>query len=126
MTGSAQSTVCVVCTANHRCATLKYGRAGTAVRRLHGGRVRRSPSDPPTLGRSEPRAPRPRDLGPRAGSPPRAFLLAVQRVCWVLGGQVAPPRWSEGYWMVGISAYGALDADIRGRGLSDTRVAPET
>ena len=26
--------------------------------------------------------------------------------------------------MVGISAYGALDADIRGRGLSDTRVPP--
>ena len=82
MTGSAQSTVCGNCTASHCCATLKYGRAGggpgTAVRRLHGGRVRRSPSDSPTLARSEPRAPRPRDLGPRAGSPPYKCSMACR------------------------------------------------
>ena len=79
---------------------LKDGRAGggpgTALRRLHGDHVRRSPSDPPTLARCGPRAPRPRDAGPRTGSPPRALplgrlprLLGARPVRWPLRDQVS-------------------------------------
>ena len=83
------------------------GGPGTAARRLHGGRVRRSPSDPPTLARCGPRAPRPRDLGPRTGSPPRALplgrserLLGARPVRWPLRDQVSASSSSASVPMV--------------------------
>ena len=96
---------------SHRKRASRNGRAGggpgTAARRLHGGRVRRSPSDPPTLARCGPRAPRPRGLGPRTGSPPRALplgrserLLGARPVRWPLRDQVSASSSSASVPMV--------------------------